>query len=180
MKGRRGAEDVAEFRTIRETKDYLADKIVDEAKREGIPLSEIERKMLYFTETGWTLPDMMKVSEEFDRDYDQNEYEQKIGGLVSSIEARGDARGQQEIEDWDEAVLKLSDEDHYLLILIDAAAKTRRELPSFLRVLEPWIPSLDSSGPRPPKDLARLFLVGFGFTIVLLFALDLAALISRH
>jgi hypothetical protein len=172
--------NVRRLTSIREAKDFLAGRIVDEAKREGIPLSEIERKMLYFTESGWTLPDMMRVSEEFDRDYDQNEYEQKIGGLVRSIEARGDARSQQEVENWDEAVLKLSDEDHYLLVLINAAAQTRRELPSSLRVLEPWIPSLDSPGPRPPGDLARLFLIGFGLTIILLLALLLAAVFSRH
>ena len=44
-------------------------------------------RMLYFTETGWTLPDMKQVSSDFDRDYDQGEYEQKIGGLVSKIQS---------------------------------------------------------------------------------------------
>src|SRR5436309_14122782 len=65
-------------RDAREAKEFLISKIVAEAQRENAPLSEIERKMLYFTESGWTLPDIMQVSEQFDREYDQDEYEKKI------------------------------------------------------------------------------------------------------
>jgi hypothetical protein len=85
---------VGEFRTVRVAKEYLVGKIVEEAKRQGVALSEIERKMLYFSETDWTLPDMMTVSAEFDRDYDQDEYERKIGGLVNGIKAREDAQSE--------------------------------------------------------------------------------------
>lgn len=51
------------FHSGREAKEFLISELVAEAQRENVPLSEIERKMLYFTESGWTLPDMMKVSE---------------------------------------------------------------------------------------------------------------------
>ena len=61
------------FRTQREAKEYLAERIVSEAVREGVPLSEIERKMLYFSETDWTLPNILEINAEFERDYDQNE-----------------------------------------------------------------------------------------------------------
>jgi len=64
-----------EFPTVRAAKEYLAGKITEQAVREGAPLTEVERKMLYFSETGWTLPGIMAVSEEFDRDCDQDEYE---------------------------------------------------------------------------------------------------------
>jgi hypothetical protein len=37
--------------------------------------------MLYFSETAWTLPDIMEVNSTFDRDYDQKKYEQKIREL---------------------------------------------------------------------------------------------------
>lgn len=79
------------FSTIKEAKDYLAGKIAAEAEREGAPLSEIERKMLYFSETDWTLPDMSSVSADFDREYDQDEYEQKIAGLARKVEERNRA-----------------------------------------------------------------------------------------
>jgi len=109
------------FRTIREAKDYLAGRIAEEAERDGIPLTQVERKMLYFTETGLTLPDMKQVSSEFDTGYDQDEYEQKIGGLASKIQARLRAQGNPEEETWDRAIMKLSRGDHYLLVLINAA-----------------------------------------------------------
>jgi hypothetical protein len=70
-------------RDAREAKEFLISKIVAEAQRENAPLSEIERKMLYFTESGWTLPDIMQVSEQFDREYDQDEYEKKLARIVT-------------------------------------------------------------------------------------------------
>jgi len=141
---------VADFETIREAKEYLIGKIVAEAEREGAPLTEIERKMLYFTETAWTLPDMMAVSAEFDRGYDQDEYERKIGGLVREIEARNVAGSEQENEAWNEAVLMLSDEDHYLLVLIGAGARSSQ--------LSPWLPTLGGSAGKTPGDRLRLVL----------------------
>jgi hypothetical protein len=51
---------MAEFNSVRDAKEYLVGKIAAEAELEGKPLSEIERKMLYFSETGCTLPDIGK------------------------------------------------------------------------------------------------------------------------
>ena len=75
------------FHSAREAKEFLISKIVEEAIREGTVLSEIERKMLYFSETDWTLPDISAVSDEFDRGYDQGEFESKIAGLVRHVPA---------------------------------------------------------------------------------------------
>jgi hypothetical protein len=82
--------------------------------------------MLYFTETGWTLPDMKEVSSEFDQGYDQGEYEQKIGGLAARLQARLDVDGEQARETWDRAIEKLSQGDHYMLVLIDALNTTQK------------------------------------------------------
>ena len=58
------------FRTVREAKEYLIRRILAQADRDGVPLSDVERNMLYFTETGWTLPNMMEISRDFDRNYE--------------------------------------------------------------------------------------------------------------
>jgi hypothetical protein len=55
--------ETARFHSAREAKEFLISRIVEEARRENIPLSEVERKMLYFSETDWTLPDIMQVNE---------------------------------------------------------------------------------------------------------------------
>src|SRR5580658_6992547 len=146
------------FSTVRAAKEYLAGRISEQAEREGSPLTELERKMLYFSETDWTLPDMMKVSEEFDRDYDQDEYEEKIRGLVSRLLA---AEDQQAVEAWDEAVVKISDGDHYLQVLISNTPSNPMELPGLLRKLGPWLPDLNAPIPRRPGDRVRLIVSAF-------------------
>lgn len=115
---------MATIHTIKEAKDFIAGRIVAEAEHEGIPLSEVERKMMYFTETGWTLPDMKEVNEEFDRNYDQDNYEVKIAGLVQSYLKRKEIQTEEEKMMWHEAAYKLSRGDHYLSVLIDAQIKS--------------------------------------------------------
>jgi hypothetical protein len=66
------------FSNAREAKEFLVSNIVAEAQRENVPLSDVEQKMLYFSETGWTLPNIMEVNDEFERDYDTPTYEKKL------------------------------------------------------------------------------------------------------
>ncbi len=108
------------FGSQREAKEYIVARIVAEAAREGVPLDDIERKMLYFSETGWTLPDILAINEEFERDYNEDAYEQKIAGLAQGIEERDSKSGSDEQAAWDDAVIKLSEGDHYLLALLDS------------------------------------------------------------
>jgi len=111
-----------------------------QSQLEGIPLSDVERKMLYFSETGWTLPDIDEVSEVFDRDYDMELYEQKIGALTRNFCTKARKDNRDEFEAWKEAVRILRQEDHYLLVLIDAlvSVKLGRQLdtPSPSRLLQ--------------------------------------------
>lgn len=109
------------FRSGQEAKEFLIAKIVSEAQCENIPLSEVERKMLYFTETGWTLPDIVKVAEDFEREYDQDQYEQKIAKLVANA-ARHIRNGPRDDYDrWWAAIRFLQREDHYILVMIRLA-----------------------------------------------------------
>lgn len=112
-------EHLSRFGSARDAKEFLVSKIVEEAPREGVPLSEVERKMLYFSETDWTLPDMMEVNEAFDREYDQDEYEKKIAQLVRHARARTRKENPQELEDWKDAIGILSKEDHYILAMLE-------------------------------------------------------------
>ena len=115
-------EHPSRFGNAREAKEFLVSRIAEEAQREGVPLSEVERKMLYFTENYWTLPDMMEVNEAFDRDYDAAEYEKKIAQLVRHARARTRKENPKELEDWKDAIGILSKEDHYILVMLGKAA----------------------------------------------------------
>ena len=105
-------------RNAREAKEFLISKIVAEAQRENVPLSETERKMLYFTESGWTLPDITQVYEQFDREYDQDEYEKKIARIVAKAYKYILHDSRDEYDKWWAAVRLLSREDHYISVLI--------------------------------------------------------------
>lgn len=109
------------FRKVRDAKEFLASKIVEEATREGVPLSEIERKMLFFSEGGWTLPDMKEVSDAFDREYDQNDYEKKITDLIQHLDKRLRKENPVEHDDWRSAIDFLKRRDHYINVMISHA-----------------------------------------------------------
>lgn len=108
---------VTSFTTTREAKEFLIAQIVQEAEREAPPLTDVERRMLYFTETAWMPEDTWQASEVFDRDYDMNTYEQRIGQLTTSLKQRPD----HDKKDWNAAVRLLKTEDHCLLVLINPA-----------------------------------------------------------
>ncbi len=110
-----------QFDSGQEAKEYLVSRIVLEAQREGAPLSETERKMMYFTETAWTLPDIWEVNQSFERDCDQPAYEAKIGELAHKARAR--AAAADGLKAWNGAVQVLKREDHYLNVLLTASVK---------------------------------------------------------
>jgi hypothetical protein len=113
--------DKAAERRIRaqRSKDFLISQVVEEAQRENVALSEVERKMLYFTETEETLPDIYEVNTQFESAYDSAEYEEKIAGLLRNAFRRNQKESVEAKHQWKQAVADLRKEDHYLLVMID-------------------------------------------------------------
>ncbi len=109
---------------IREAKMFLASRIADEADREGIPLTEIERKMLYDSESGWKLPEMAEVKAAFDRDYDRGLFEARTKRLIRRARSRLMDGDKAEYVRWKWAIRELRGQDHYVLTLIAAAPPT--------------------------------------------------------
>src|ERR1700722_12426223 len=69
-------------------KRFLISKVIDEAAFEHISLTDIEKKMLQFSELHPSLPNLYEVNEEFERDYDADEYEDKIKSLLKNARER--------------------------------------------------------------------------------------------
>jgi hypothetical protein len=161
-----------QFASIKAAKDYLVERIAAEADRQAVPLSKLEREMLYFTEDGGLSRQMEEVNEAFERGYDNDAYEAKIAGLAQTIQSNNTS---QEQERWNHAVLKLREGDHYLLVLIDAAAP-RIRLFSVPKSLQPWLPALEPPKQRPPSDLLRLVVAAVIGGLILM---ALEALIHR-
>lgn len=111
----------------------LISRIVGQAQRDGVPLSEIERKMLYFSETCWTLPDIMSVNEAFDRDYNQDEYEKKIKKLVRAARIWARKEAPQDVKTWSNAIRLLGKEDHYLSVMVGDPTAPRHPVIEWLK-----------------------------------------------
>ncbi len=124
-----------QFANAREAKEFLVSSIVSEAGLENVPLSEIERKELFFSETGWTLPDMLRLNEEFERNYDCDEYERKIANLIRNARMRAEQTDPGGRKSWSDAIEILSKEDHYILAMIRQAGGSTRPRDDLLKLL---------------------------------------------
>jgi hypothetical protein len=102
-----------------EAKEFLASRIIEEASRRHVGLSELERKMLYFSEGYPTLPDIMEVNEKFEVEYDSEKYETKIRRLSRNAFRRDQKESPENVPLWREAVKVLNREDHYIMVMLD-------------------------------------------------------------
>jgi hypothetical protein len=106
------------FPTERDAKEFLVSEIVREAESQGRPLTEIERQMLYFSETGWSPDGTAEAAAEFDRLKDSAKYERKIAALIRGARKRAP---KDDALAWSDAIKRLSVGDHYLLVMVDQA-----------------------------------------------------------
>ena len=79
-------------------KQFFISRVVEQAESDGLALSDIEKKMLHFTEAHPTLPDIYEVNAQFERTYDSDEYEAKIAGLLRKAKDRDTARSAVEAQ----------------------------------------------------------------------------------
>lgn len=102
-------------------KQFLISRVIEESELEHIALSEVERKMLHFTEVHPSLPDIYDVNAEFERNYDSDEYETKIAGLLKNARDRDRKPSPGREQDWKDAIDALRKEDDYILVMTDQA-----------------------------------------------------------
>lgn len=115
------------FSSPLEAKEFFIARIVAAARREKVTFSDLERQNLYFTESGSDAkPEYMKQAAEFEAKYDNNKYEEKVRDLLRKAYAY-DTKHQAEVYATDARELYrnaygvLRREDHYILVMIDAA-----------------------------------------------------------
>jgi hypothetical protein len=146
------------FRSQTDAKTFFVDKIVDEARAEGQPLSDDEQWMLRFSESDpGFIVDLERV-ERLEAAISDSAYEDKIVGLLQRCYER-DAESDADAQSlYREASTTLHQGDHYLLVMID-------------QVLGPV-----TQGSRGPKWVRGL--TGFVLFVVLVLPGTIAILIS--
>ena len=107
-----------------EARDFLLQQTVEQAALEHVPVSDLERRMMYFTESGDGPEDPIALNDAFEAQYDNDEYEAKISKLVSNAYRRPKDENHQSARTWDEAVRELRQGDHYVLILLGDSPPT--------------------------------------------------------
>jgi hypothetical protein len=111
-----------ESQTVHSAKQFLLSRVLEQAQRDGAPLSEIEKRMLLFSEQSASDGDV-KAEREFDAECDDQQYEAKITRLFRRAYAND--KGTVDEHSWKEALDALRDEDVYALVMVDQAGIPR-------------------------------------------------------
>lgn len=92
---------------------------VEQAALEGVSLSDLEKRMMYFTESQDATEDPIQLNDEFEAKYNMAEYEAKISNLLHHARTRLKKQNPETARQWDQSVRLLRKGDHYILVLLD-------------------------------------------------------------
>ncbi len=137
-----------------QAKRFLVSRISAEAHRQNDDLSDLEEKMLYFSESFPTLPDMQEIAREFEEQADIDAFEARIGVYSKNAYAYDRNENPEMIHLWKEARAILKTEDHLLTGLLHL--------------------------PRPLADVVWLILAAFGLIFIMLCFAAAAEWIQRN
>ncbi len=104
--------------TAQKAKEFLVARVLNEADRGNVPLTDVEIAMLGFSEPTASRADL-EAAAEFERDYNDEQYEIKMATLVRSAYRRDKKSGKGAL--WDHLVDALAGEDMYLSVILDKA-----------------------------------------------------------
>jgi len=118
----------------KQAKDFLVQQTTEQAARENAQLSDIEKKMMYFTESDSTSCDNpLELNDEFEAQYDTAAYEAKISRLLHHAYERLKGEDPERMREWKLAIRTLRRGDHYLLVLWDSAPPSEHPIRDFLK-----------------------------------------------
>jgi hypothetical protein len=103
-------------------KRFLISRVIAEADLEHIPLLDVERRMLAFSESDPSFTeDIRGINDEFERSCNDDEYEDKITQLLKNARARDGESTPNREQEWKDALEALRKQDHYILVMAAAA-----------------------------------------------------------
>jgi hypothetical protein len=171
--------------TATKAKEFLIGRIMNEAAKADMPLTDVELSMLSFSEAS-AGPDELQAAAKFEREYDEEQYETKVAILVQSAFQRDKKAGKGPL--WDHLVDALAEEDMYLSVILDKAGIQstapfllrwkfiRALVPSFVLVAAGIVLAFSPFGERMiPSGILRVLLL-----ICCLIAPLLIAKLSAH
>lgn len=110
-------------------KRFIVNRIVDQAKRENVALSEGETLLLGYS-AATASPAEQQAAGIFERTFDEEKYEAKISRLFRDVYEMDKSLGRAEI--WEQSLDALSQEDIYLAAIIRKAGLRQPPVPWYL------------------------------------------------
>jgi hypothetical protein len=107
--------------TQSEAKQFIATKVVERARIEGIPLSDAEQRMLWWSESDPEFNADPVLTEQLASEISDEQYEAKIAGLLKRSFAADVAADTGARDIWQRARSVLEQGDHYILVMVDRA-----------------------------------------------------------
>jgi hypothetical protein len=102
---------------VSEAKDFLVEQTAVQAALDGVPLSDLEKRMMYFTEGPDATEDPAALNDEFEAEYDMPTDEAKMTKLLHRAYARVKKENPETARTWNESIRILKKGDHYILVL---------------------------------------------------------------
>jgi hypothetical protein len=103
----------------KQAKDFLVQQASEQAALENVSLSDLEKRMMYFTESDPpSCENPFDLNAEFEAQYDTEEYELKVSRLLHQACRRLEQEGPEKLPNWKEAIQTLREGDHYILVLL--------------------------------------------------------------
>ena len=104
----------------KQAKDFFVEQTVEQAVLDGVVLDDVEKRMMYFTESDPASCDNpIELNDEFEAAHETKEYETKISQLLHHARTRLKEENPERMRNWEDAIRKLREGDHYLLIMVD-------------------------------------------------------------
>ncbi len=109
------------FETQTDAKRFIVDRVLEQAKIDGVNLSDVERYNLSWSESDPDFKVDYELAEALKDEISSDEYEAKVAGLIRNAFERDIAADLNTKSLYREAYDKMNKGDHYILIMMKSA-----------------------------------------------------------
>jgi hypothetical protein len=109
------------FETQSDAKRFIVDKVVGQARIDGVNLSDVERYNLSWSESDPDFEVDYEKAEALEDEISSDKYEAKVASLIRNAFERDIAEDSNAKSLYREAYEKMNEDDHYILIMMKSA-----------------------------------------------------------
>ncbi len=158
------------FASEAQAKEYFVERVLAQAERDGVPLSEAERSMLGWSESDPDCKVDDRLWDRFERETTDVDFEEKVAALLRDAYRHDVAHEPGALASYRDAYAALCEGDHYILVMLRQALGPR--------LYSPFAARNDGRDGTKIRAL-RALLAGLGIVVfVLVYSFE--GLLVRH